>query len=457
VGEVEGHISGTKAMLAALPPVVGDVADYPATPDESFEVYDIPRLEARVEWYREAVRAWQAEVGELGRLEKAEFALTAFESLPEQTCPTCGQTVAGDSRKRTIQRYAQAVTDATATLDAAQEALTAHAIAGSPLKCELPVDEDQARRAYIAAMDALGAAKASDARRLEAETHKQQAALADERRKAREAESVAKAASYRERLVGLEGELALAQADHLAAFTASTNAAMALAERGSVPTHTTCALEESRRTLAALAQDRTRIEARLEADSAVRDELIDLDNDVMATATRCDLLAMLVKAYGKGGIPARMIEATVEVIEAFANDFLGRFSDGLTIALTTQRETKTGNTRETLDILVSDSAGTRPIERFSGGERTRVNFAIAVGLSRFLSSLGDGAVDSFSVDEPEYLDPAGVAELVKCLLILAQSVPCVLLVSHIAGVADSLPQRIAVTKGAGGSKVAVST
>jgi exonuclease SbcC len=34
----------------------------------------------------------------------------------------------------------------------------------------------------------------------------------------------------------------------------------------------------------------------------------------------------------------------------------------------TQRETKRGTVRETLDIIISDEKGTRPYDNFSGGE-----------------------------------------------------------------------------------------
>jgi len=41
--------------------------------------------------------------------------------------------------------------------------------------------------------------------------------------------------------------------------------------------------------------------------------------------------------------------------------------------------------KETLDILISDGAGTRDYEMFSGGEAFRVNFAIRLALSRVLA------------------------------------------------------------------------
>jgi exonuclease SbcC len=151
-----------------------------------------------------------------------------------------------------------------------------------------------------------------------------------------------------------------------------------------------------------------------------------------------------------------MIEGAVAEIEGFTNDFLGEFTDGLSIEFRTQRENKTSSSiRETLDILVSDANGTRDLSTFSGGEHTRVDFALAVGISRFLASHGEGSVDSFTVDEPTFLDKSGFRELTACLHILARSVPFVLLVTHEDTLVDAMPQRISVTKGTSGSRVEV--
>jgi len=166
--------------------------------------------------------------------------------------------------------------------------------------------------------------------------------------------------------------------------------------------------------------------------------------------------AMLVKAYGKNGIQARILDSAVDEIAGHANDFLARFTDGLSVELRTQRDNKSSDgIRETLDVLVTDSSGTRPIERFSGGETTRVCFALAAGLSAFVQSRTDASAECFAADEPEFLDQQGLEEMLNCLHIIAENVPLVMLVSHYEGVSDSLPQRIRVSKTGAGSKAVV--
>ena len=59
--------------------------------------------------------------------------------------------------------------------------------------------------------------------------------------------------------------------------------------------------------------------------------------------------------------PALLIEQALPQIEAKANEILERLSDGnMSVRFQTQRELKTSdNLKETLDIIISDNAGTR--------------------------------------------------------------------------------------------------
>jgi exonuclease SbcC len=207
----------------------------------------------------------------------------------------------------------------------------------------------------------------------------------------------------------------------------------------------TARLAELRREEATLTERLSRLEAVAERKRAA---LATLETG----AREASDLELLVKAYGKSGIPARILDVAVSVIETEANEYLSRFASGMSLSMTTQRENKGGGIRETLDILVTDGMGTRALERMSGGETTRANFALAVGLSRFLARQ-QGHVESFVVDEPEYLDTRGMAELVACLHALSGDVPLVLVVSHLESITESLPQRLTVKRGSGGSVV----
>src|SRR3990170_493926 len=81
------------------------------------------------------------------------------------------------------------------------------------------------------------------------------------------------------------------------------------------------------------------------------------------------------RAFGKDGVPALLIEQALPQIETRANEVLDRLSMGtMSVNFVTQaayKDKHRGDLKETLDIQISDSAGTRDYEMFSGGEAFR--------------------------------------------------------------------------------------
>jgi DNA repair protein SbcC/Rad50 len=102
-------------------------------------------------------------------------------------------------------------------------------------------------------------------------------------------------------------------------------------------------------------------------------------------------------------VPALLIEQALPEIEAQANELLERFTNGnMSVRFATQKDYKDKNRddkKETLDILISDSAGWREYEMFSGGEAFRVNFAIRLALSRVLAQRSGARLQTLVIDE----------------------------------------------------------
>ena len=68
-------------------------------------------------------------------------------------------------------------------------------------------------------------------------------------------------------------------------------------------------------------------------------------------------------------------------------DLLARLTDHrMTLSLETQRQSRSGNVSETLEIRIADELGTRSYELFSGGEAFRIDFALRVALAKLLAS-----------------------------------------------------------------------
>lgn len=171
-------------------------------------------------------------------------------------------------------------------------------------------------------------------------------------------------------------------------------------------------------------------------------------------------LKILERAFGKDGIPALLIEQALPEIESHANDILDRLSaGGMSVKFETQREfkdKKRDDRRETLDILIRDSAGERPYEMFSGGEAFRVNFAIRLALSRVLARRAGARLQTLVIDEGfGSQDADGRQRLVEAINLVRSDFSKVLVITHLEELKDAFPARIEVTKTQQGSQVEV--
>jgi exonuclease SbcC len=123
----------------------------------------------------------------------------------------------------------------------------------------------------------------------------------------------------------------------------------------------------------------------------------------------------------------------------------------------TQREIKTGEVREALDILISDELGTRAYELYSGGEAFRVNFAIRIALSRLLARRAGAQLRSLFIDEGFGTQDAGGREhLVAAINSIQDDFDRILVITHIDELRDAFPARIEVSKSPEGSQFRLS-
>jgi DNA repair protein SbcC/Rad50 len=168
----------------------------------------------------------------------------------------------------------------------------------------------------------------------------------------------------------------------------------------------------------------------------------------------------LERAFGKDGVPALLIEQALPQIETRANDLLERLSDGqMSIRFVTQAEykdKKRDDLRETLDIQISDSAGVRNYEMYSGGEAFRVNFAIRLALSEVLSQRKGARLQTLVIDEGfGSQDARGRQRLIEAINLVKDDFAKILVITHLDELKDAFPTRIEVEKTERGSTVQV--
>lgn len=169
----------------------------------------------------------------------------------------------------------------------------------------------------------------------------------------------------------------------------------------------------------------------------------------------------LERAFGKDGVPALLIEQALPQIEQKANDLLERLSDGrMFIKFATQSEykdKKRDDLKETLDIQISDSAGLRNYEMYSGGEAFRVNFALRLALSEILAQRKGARLQTLIIDEGfGSQDPQGRQRLIEAINIVKNDFAKILVITHLDELKDAFPNRIEIEKTERGSTITVT-
>jgi exonuclease SbcC len=168
----------------------------------------------------------------------------------------------------------------------------------------------------------------------------------------------------------------------------------------------------------------------------------------------------LERAFGKDGVPALLIEQSLPQIEEKANELLDRLSNGaMSVRFVTQasyRDKKRDDLKETLDIVISDPAGERDYEMFSGGEAFRVNFAIRLALSEMLAQRTGARLQTLVIDEGfGSQDAQGIQRLIEAINTVKGDFAKILIITHLDELKDAFPNRIEVEKGERGSVVRV--
>lgn len=217
-------------------------------------------------------------------------------------------------------------------------------------------------------------------------------------------------------------------------------------------------LEEANALEKNIAQMRAQRDGLLQQNAALQSQIEHCDtlsteqNAVEEKIKSCErdirIYRELTTAFGKDGIQALIIEQAIPEIEEEANRILARLTDNRTqIALESLRDLKTGGTRETLDIKISDELGERSYELYSGGEAFRIDFSIRIALSKLLSRRTGTRLRTLVIDEGfGTQDVEGLDHLVEAIQAISGDFEKILIITHVESLKQAFPVRIEVTK-----------
>ncbi len=186
--------------------------------------------------------------------------------------------------------------------------------------------------------------------------------------------------------------------------------------------------------------------------------LTELDKQIEEQREAVTIYRDLVQAFGKNGLQAMIIEAVLPEIEQEANRLLARMTEGrMTVRLNTQRELRSGEAAETLDIEIADEMGVRPYEMYSGGEAFRINFALRIALSKLLARRAGASLRSLFIDEGfGSQDSEGRLRLVDAINSIQDEFDLIVVITHIEELKEAFPVRIEVFKGPHGSTFSIT-
>jgi exonuclease SbcC len=186
-----------------------------------------------------------------------------------------------------------------------------------------------------------------------------------------------------------------------------------------------------------------------------------LDRQTGQDYTLLDRVDVLEKAFGRDGIPQLLADSALPRLRSLLAELLTGWDGRWSIDLRTQGETKAGQLRERLDVVVADAyTGLEAdIADYSGGEKhlIRTLMRVALGLLQ-AERVGHGYHVFFADEAFDALDSDNALRLVGAFQRLLGHFEQVFIVSHDDTFLGLLPTTIHLSRPAGGrTKVVVVT
>jgi exonuclease SbcC len=137
-------------------------------------------------------------------------------------------------------------------------------------------------------------------------------------------------------------------------------------------------------------------------------------------------------------IPENILRRLRPYIEKEGNDLITELSDNEMTGLNIEEET--------LNVAATMTGEVRPIHYFSEGQKTRINMALRVAISRILSKLPQTEEHAYAimqtlfVDEGDFgsLDESGIRDAVSVIRELTREFDRVIMISHVSAIREML-------------------
>ena len=183
---------------------------------------------------------------------------------------------------------------------------------------------------------------------------------------------------------------------------------------------------------------------RIKSIQEARVKISEIELGVVAIRLRIDDYREIEHAFGRSGIQPLIIEQARPELEGIATDLLLSATGGrMAVRFETQRELKSGDTVESLDIIITMDGNERKIEEFSGGEQKLLRSIIRLTLAVWQSRRGGSTLRTLFIDEIfDSLDADNSERILKLMESLQSQFDRILLISHDDNLLQEIPGRI---------------
>ena len=207
--------------------------------------------------------------------------------------------------------------------------------------------------------------------------------------------------------------------------------------------------EESEKRMTELQQRKGEAHARIQHISEAKSSRRAARASLKKIREELNIFKKLRTAFGKNGIQSLIIEQALPEIEERASEILFRLTEGkMQVHLETMKDKKSGGTKETLEIIITDDQGVpRSYETYSGGEAFRINFALRIALSQILAERSGVRIRTLGIDEGfGTQDEEGIQYLIEAIQEVQDDFEKILVITHLDRLKEAFPVRIEVVK-----------
>lgn len=184
-------------------------------------------------------------------------------------------------------------------------------------------------------------------------------------------------------------------------------------------------------------------------------EKLKTEKELIKTLQEIEDLEFWGEAFGNGGIKSLLFDSVLPILNKKANEYASILvGEPIDLEFDTESVLKSGAIRDKFDVRVKTDGG-EGYHLCSGGQRSRINFAVALALQSLQASRGSRA-NLFICDEPfESVDSGGQDGIIELLDDFAKENNLnIYIITHLENLKVRFTNALEITKQKGISKLA---